>query len=233
MTEFGQRQGRVRDAQRAREAILDAAEVVFAQHGFDGARIDAIVKASGYNTSLLFQYFRDKLGLYAEVIKRADREMTTLLQRAFAPLLEKDTIAENADAFKTLLETIVATLFDYLVEHPRFMHMLLWEQAASWQTYSQIVSQFATADGDQFELLFRKAYNAGQLRSDFVPLIQLSMILQICLSYLTFVPLYQMVLPQDNISSIESRARARHYLIHFVVAGMMTDSSTMKPEKGS
>lgn len=61
MAESGSRHGRPRDAQRARKAILDAAEAVFAQHGFDGARIDAIAKASGYNTSLLFQYFGESL----------------------------------------------------------------------------------------------------------------------------------------------------------------------------
>src|SRR2546426_766171 len=64
------RRGRTHDAEGAREAILTAAEAVFAEHGFDGARIDAIAKSSGYNSSLLFHYFGDKLGLYAEVVKR-------------------------------------------------------------------------------------------------------------------------------------------------------------------
>ena len=57
------------DAEGAREAILNAGEEVFAEHGFDRARIDAIAKASGYNKSLIFQYFSDKLGLYAAVIR--------------------------------------------------------------------------------------------------------------------------------------------------------------------
>jgi len=36
----GSRRGRVHDAKGAREAILNAAEVVFAEHGFSGARIE-------------------------------------------------------------------------------------------------------------------------------------------------------------------------------------------------
>jgi AcrR family transcriptional regulator len=40
------------------------------------ARIDAIAKASGYNSSLILHYFGDKLGLYARAVKRADKEMT-------------------------------------------------------------------------------------------------------------------------------------------------------------
>ena len=218
------RRGRTHDAEGAREAILNAAEAVFAEHGFDGARIDVIAKASGYNSSLLFHYFGDKLGLYIEVVKRADREMTELQVRVLAPLLEDETIASNVHAFKALLEIIVSALFDYLIAHPRFMRMLLWEQAEGWQTFSRTVSQFDTEDADQFEALFRKARSTGLLRSDFVPMIQLSMVLQICLTYLTFIPLYQMVLPPgEDLFSAAALARAREYLVAFVVHGMMTD----------
>ena len=221
--EPGSRRGRVHDARGAREAILNAAEVVFAEHGFDGARIDAIAEESGYNKSLLFQYFGDKLGLYAEVIKRADREMTEFQVRLLAPLLEDETIASNAHKFRALLATIVAAIFDYLAAHPRLMRMLLWEQAEGWQTYEKIISQFNTEDADQFEALFRKAHSTGLLRSDYVPLIQLTMILQVCLSHLSFIPLYRMILPGEDLSSPEGLARAREHIVEFVVHGMMTD----------
>jgi TetR/AcrR family transcriptional regulator len=224
MSEPGPRRGRAHDAEGAREAILNAAETVFAEHGFDGARIDVIAKASSYNSSLLFHYFGDKLGLYAEVVKRADREMTELQMRVLAPLLEDETNVSNVHAFKALLEGVVTALFDYVVTHPRFIRMLLWEQAEGWQTYAKIVSQFNAEDGDQFEALFRKARSTGLLRSDFVPLIQLSMILQICLSYLTFIPLYQMALPPgEDLFTAAALARAREYIVAFVVHGMMID----------
>ena len=230
MSEPEPRRGRAHDAEGAREAILNAAEAVFAEHGFDGARIDVIAKASGYNSSLLFHYFGDKLGLYVEVVKRADREMTELQVRVLAPLLEDETIVSNVHAFKALLENIVTALFDYLIAHPRFMRMLLWEQAEGWQTFSKTVSQFDTEDAEQFEALFRKARSAGLLRSDFVPLIQLSMVLQICLTYLTFIPLYQMVLPPgEDLFSAAALARAREYLVAFVVHGMMIDLPETRP----
>src|SRR5258708_3118266 len=133
--EPGSRRGRIHDAKGAREAILNAAEMVFAEHGFDGARIDAIAEESGYNKSLLFQYFGDKLGLYAEGIKRAARKI------------------------------------------PEY----------------------------------------------YVPLIQLTVILQICLSHLTYIPLYRMILPDEDLSSAAGLARAREYIVEFVVHGMMTD----------
>ena len=44
-----------------------------------------------------------------------------------------------------------------------------------------------------------------------------------CLTYLASLPVYQLLLPEEDVSSVESQARAREYLVDFVVAGMMAD----------
>jgi TetR/AcrR family transcriptional regulator len=225
----GSRRGRVHDAKGAREAILNAAEVVFAEHGFSGARIDAIAAESSYNKSLLFQYFGDKLGLYTEVIRRADQEMNEVQARVLAPLLEDETIASNACKFKALLEMVATAVFDYLVEHPRFLRIMLWEMAENWQTYTKIASQFPTDDIDLFEGMFHKAHSAGLLRSDFVPVIQLTTLMQICLSYLAFLPLYQVLLPGKELSSAAALAGARKYIVDLVVAGTVKDVPETTP----
>ncbi len=231
MPEPGSRRGRSHNAEGAQEAILNAAEKVFAEHGFDGARIDVIAAESGYNKSLIFQYFDDKLGLYAEIVKLADREMTELQKQILTPLLEDETITSNAHTFQAFLETIVTTVFDYLIAHPRFVRMLLWEQAEGWQTYSKFISQFDVEDEEtrKIETIFHKAHRTGLIRSDFVPLMQLGMILQICLAYLTFTPLYQMILPDEDVSSPAALLGAREYIVAFIVHGMMTDLPETKP----
>ncbi|GCE09661.1 TetR/AcrR family transcriptional regulator [Dictyobacter aurantiacus] len=211
-----------------RETILMAAEAVFAEHGFEGARVDAIAEASGYNKTLIFRYFGDKLGLYVAVLKHADNTANELLARAFAPFLEDDTTFLSASQLRLFLETMLQTLFDYLLEHPRFVRMMTWEMAGGWRTYAQISSQFSTADRDQFELLFRRARSSGLLRSDFIPILQLATVGQICLTYLASLPLYQVMLPGEDISSTGSLARARDYIIRFVVAGMMADSTEIE-----
>jgi AcrR family transcriptional regulator len=204
MPEPGSQPRRVRDAAGARTAILNAAEVVFAEHGFDGARIDTIAAEAGYNKSLIFQYFGDKLTLYAEVLTRADREARELRARVFAPLLEDEAIASNAH---------------------RLLRILLWEMAEGWQTYARISAQFQIEHVEQLELLFQKAQRAGLIRSTFVPVIQLTMALQICQSYLACLPLFQMLLTED-LSSSAALARARAYIVGLVVAGIMVDPRT-------
>jgi len=224
MSEPGSRRGRVHDAQAAREAILDAAETVFAEHGFDGARVDAIAALAVYNKSLIFQYFDDKLGLYAEVLKHADREMTELQAQVLTPLLADESVASDAQRFRRLLETMVRTVFDYFVEQPRLMRILLWEQAEGWQAYAKIASQLDTEDVDKFGALFRTARKAGLLRSDFHPVIQLTLLVQVCQSYLAFLPLYQMLVPDEDVSSAAVLAGTREHIVTFIVAGMMVDS---------
>ena len=223
MAESESKPGRTRDAERTRKVILDAAEGIFAEHGFDGARIDAIAHTSGYNKSLIGQYFGDKLGLYAEVIKRIDRDVNELGARSVAPLLEDETLASDAGRFRNFLETTVGMLFDFLLEHSRLVRIIHWEQAGGWQTFARISSQFDTEDNDQFRALFHKARRAGLLRSDFDPLIQLTMAEQVCWSYLAAIPLYQMVLPGEDLSSAAALAQAREYIVAFVVRGLMGD----------
>jgi AcrR family transcriptional regulator len=218
-----------RDAEVSRQAILDAAEKIFAENGFDGARIDTIAAESGYNKSLLFQYFGDKLGLYTEVVMRADREMSEIQARVFAPLLADESIASDPYRLKQLLESIATVLFDYMVEHPRLVRTLLWEMAEGWQTYAKIVPSVEASDLELFEKLFHNAYNAGLLRFDFVPAIQLTLFLQVCQSYLAYLPLYQMVLPGEDLTSDAAQARARKYIVDLLVAGMMKDLPETKP----
>jgi TetR/AcrR family transcriptional regulator len=217
----GPRRGR--DAQHARAVILDAAEVIFAAHGFDGARSDAIANVSGYNVSLLFQYFGDKRGLYTAVLKRADQELRALQMRIITPLVEDEALTGQADGCRKFLETVVHLTFDYLVAHPRFLRILTWEMAEGWQTYTQVVSQLLPEDTDQYERLFQQARNAGLLRSDFSPLIQLTLIFQVCQSYLAFLPLYQLMLSCEELSSARALTDARERIAAWVMGAMLVE----------
>jgi Sec-independent protein secretion pathway component TatC len=163
------------------------------------------------------------------VNQRIDRDMSELGARVLTPLLADETIASDAQRLRTFLETAFGALFDYLLEHPHVMRIILWEQAEGWQTYTKIMSQFETEDIDQLRTLFAKAQSAGLLRSDFDPLIQLVLAEQLCWSYLATIPLYQMLLSGEDLASAAALARAREYIVAFVVHGMMTDPTETRP----
>jgi len=235
MSELRRKRGRERvyDAEKTREVILNAAETLFAEHGFDGTSVDAIATQATYNKSLLFQYFGDKLGLYTQVLKRADREMGELMARLVTPWLSDESSILQPHQFRALLTTMVQSIFDYLLEHPRLVRILTWEMADGWQTFAKIASQFPPEESTQLEALFHRAHNAGLLRSNFVPIIQLTMMLPLCQTYLAYLPLYQRLLPGEDISSRDGMTRTRNYLVDFIVAGMMGSLAETKTEKAS
>lgn len=205
----------------SREAILEAAAIVFAEHGFAGARVDTIAQVSGYDKKLLFRYYGDKLGLYTAVLKRTEQEAHALLATISAPVLENESAAFQEQQWRHFLTTMVHTIFDYLLDHPHFLRVLTWEMAEGWQTFTQIAAHFPPAFTDQFEQLFEIARSAGLLRSDFAPAILFTLLLQVCQVYLTSLPLYQTVLPGEDLSSARALTQARERLSAFVVAGIM------------
>jgi TetR/AcrR family transcriptional regulator len=219
----GPRRGRIHDAAGAREAILNAAAAVFAEHGFDGARIDAIAEAANYNKSLIFTYYGDKLGLYAAVLKRIDKQAIEFQAQLLGPLLADKTIVSDAHRFRAFLKTAIGVFFDFMVEHPRVMRMLVWEHAEGWQTYGRIASLFETEGLEQLEALFSRAQRAGLLRSDRDPFVLFLLAEQICWSFPTSLPFYQMILPNKDFSSAEALARAREQIIEFIVSGILVD----------
>ena len=68
----------------SREAILDAAEALFAQQGFNATTVKQIARAAGVNVALLYYYFGDKEALYHAVLERVISAFVTRAAAAFA-----------------------------------------------------------------------------------------------------------------------------------------------------
>lgn len=156
------------DAAKTRETILDAAEQIFAEQGYSAARVDAIAKASGYNKSLIYQYFHDKIGLYTEVVKRADQLGDRVLGEVIGQLQMDDSLTTDATKFKRYVDTIVKHSYQFMLDHPRFMKIFAWEAAEQWKTWNQIT--YRPDDISYFLEIARKAKQSGLLRSDLDPL---------------------------------------------------------------
>jgi AcrR family transcriptional regulator len=229
MSASGGKRGRAHDAEGTREAILDAAEEIFAEHGFAGARIDAIAATADYNKSLIFHYFGDKIGLYAAVLRRADQQMNEAQGHIAAMLRDEETVSD-ARKFRAVLKTFMSLYFDYLAKNPHIMRIFNWEMAEGWQTYAKIVSQRDKEDIGQMAQFLNKAQSAGLLRSDFEPIVQFVMGGFLCQHYLGSIPFYQMLLPGADFFSPAALARAREYVVDFVIQGMLVNPAEKHDE---
>lgn len=210
-------------SEQTREAILTAAEVAFAERGFDGARIDAIAEASGYNKTLIFRYFGDKVGLYSATLRRLDQHMGELQAFLIAPLLEDAAVMADARQLRAFLTTALTAFYDFMVEHPHLMRIMLWEHAGGWQTYARVAAVFEVPNLSSLQQRFQNAQGAGLFRPNGDPLVLLLLAEQICWSLPTALPFYQLALPGRTFASAVSRARVRDEVIAFIVAGLLAD----------
>src|ERR1700741_1796227 len=104
----------IRDAERTRRALLDAAEIEFAAKGLAGARVDVIAEEAAANKRMLSYYFGSKDDLFVPVLERAYGAMR---EREKALKL---TDLDPLEAIKRLVEF----KFDYYEENPRIIPLL-------------------------------------------------------------------------------------------------------------
>jgi len=117
----------VRDAQRSRAAILDAAETLFAEHGFEGASLAQIATYTGLSRATPSYFFANKENLYVAVLERpfAEREVST--REAFSPLIawaEEDT----GGSLRSALTAAVDGYLGFLQRRPAFARLIQREQ---------------------------------------------------------------------------------------------------------
>jgi TetR/AcrR family transcriptional regulator len=72
----------VREPERTRARILNAAFEEFAAKGFAGARVGEIARCAGSNKRMLYHYFNDKEGLFSAVLRHKIAERQALAERA-------------------------------------------------------------------------------------------------------------------------------------------------------
>ena len=99
----------MRDGQRSRRRVLDAAAAEFAERGIAGARVDRIAISAGVNKSQMYSYFGSKDGLFDAVFR--------------------DRLAGIVDAVPFTVDDLpgyAARLYDSYVESPELLRLATW-----------------------------------------------------------------------------------------------------------
>ena len=100
---------------RSREAVLDAAERLIAEHGYEAATVAALVKEAGIPPSSIYHYFGSKEGVLLAVMERG-------AERFFDELPVADRRARSQrDHLRALLDAVASTL----ERHPDFLRILV------------------------------------------------------------------------------------------------------------
>ena len=115
---------RARDAERTRAAILDAAEQLFAEQGYEAASLEAIGRRAGVSRGTPRYFFGAKEALYRAVLARVLTAEAELLLGAQA----RATAAGGGP--EAVLAAVVESFLDFLVARPSFVRLVEREAAA-------------------------------------------------------------------------------------------------------
>jgi AcrR family transcriptional regulator len=113
-----------------REHIMEAAERIFAEQGFDDTKMQDIARAVGISLATLYQAYPGKAELYRAILIARDAQMlNTVMAKGQAVLQQPQTIEQ--------LLWLMETHLRFLLEHPDYLRMQLqqghaWYHATAW-----------------------------------------------------------------------------------------------------
>jgi AcrR family transcriptional regulator len=100
---------------KSRELVLDAAERVMAEHGFEAATLARVVEESGVPMSSVYHYYGSKDGMLLAVMERG-------AERFFADL---PSSGRRSGRPTEHLATVISATVQTLERHPDFLRLLI------------------------------------------------------------------------------------------------------------
>ena len=142
-----------RDPEATREALLDAAEVVFLEKGFGNTALSEIANRAGLTKSLIHHYFGSKENLWREVKQRRFESYSR----------QQLDMLSDAPPTEDLLRNSVALYFRFLKDNTEIVQIL------AWMFLERDMDECLTKDQALIEVgleKIRAGQAAGHLRQD-------------------------------------------------------------------
>ena len=133
-----------------RERILDAAERIFARHGFFHARVSEIAKEAGVADGTIYLYFKSKDDLLITLFESRMERVTADLAEAISAVPASDPAAR--------LRMFIHTHAALVVAHPALAEVLVVELRQS----SKFMKEYANAKFGDFLKLLASVIDGGQ-----------------------------------------------------------------------
>jgi TetR/AcrR family transcriptional regulator len=108
-------------APATRDLILDAAERLFAEHGFDGVSVRDLAAAAGLrNQASLYHHFSNKQAIYEATLRRGIESIVAVVSEAGRSGLLRAHAGVRAQDVGAYLDRVL----DSLVEHPHLARLI-------------------------------------------------------------------------------------------------------------
>ncbi|PZD74745.1 hypothetical protein C1752_00577 [Acaryochloris thomasi RCC1774] len=143
-----------------RQKFVEIAISEFARHDYNSASITKIVATAKIAKGSVYQYFKDKKGLYLYLIEFATEEKLTFLKNTEQP--------ESANFFDYLRWLFHASvLFDF--EHPTLSQLVYRARYGTLPFRDQVLAQTKKASSGYIEQLVERGIAQGDIDRDIEP----------------------------------------------------------------
>jgi AcrR family transcriptional regulator len=201
------------DARATRARILDAAEGLFAEKGFDGAAMRDIATHAGLQPASLYNHFDGKQALYEAV-----------LERGLAPLLEEIARIARAGLPTDGGDAILATLIASLGRTPRLPRLIQHEAARGGGHLARLARRFIRPLFEQGLTALKLSPEARLWEEDELPLL-IGAWMHLLFGPFAMAPLLAEVLDTDPLSP-ENLALQTRFLQKVTRLMMQTPATT-------
>ncbi len=148
---------RVRDSVQSRKDILDAAEILFAEKGLYGTRVDDIADKASINKRMIYEYFGCKEELYKAV-----------LVKVYGKLTEKEIglLSEDISCIEAIRKIIVL-YFEFLRDTPTYVNLILWENLNKGKYIEELdLSSVKDAAFEMLRRVIKRGKDEGVFRKE-------------------------------------------------------------------
>jgi len=135
-----------------KERILDTAEKLFAQNGFDNVSVRTIMAEADLNLALAHYHFKSRQLLIQEVLKR---RLTALNEERLRLLMDL-LVATARPTVRQVLRSFLKPVIDLLEGHPEFARFLGQVYASPDQDLRLYFGSFFTDVLHQYSAIMRK-----------------------------------------------------------------------------
>jgi AcrR family transcriptional regulator len=113
------------------QRILDASAKIFAEAGFEGARVDEIAKRARVNKAMIYYHIGDKKALYTRVLLEIFGDAASRMA---------DNI-DNADTPLEKLRAYLRSIGETLLKHPHLPPIMMREMADGGRNLPEVVAK--------------------------------------------------------------------------------------------
>ena len=183
-----------RTGRETSEQILDAAEEVFAEKGFEGATLRDIAQRVGIRIPSLYNHFSSKDALYAAV-----------LERGIGPVFE----ALGAEASGAVDPgELVDQMMQLLSQRPNLPRLVLHETLTGGSRLSGLLEQWVRPILERAEKVTEEGPAVSRWEADQLPNLVLAMY-HVVVGYFAIAPLYRDIRDIDLLSKEELERQTR------------------------